>query len=760
MPPKPDFTVDPSGNVQDVRGQNSTQKTQSSAQRPEPGSSTPGKIRHTGFAQGTPGGIIFIPIGLIITLIIAVLRTLGGPAQKNSFPESDINSLNLGLSYYDQGDYEKALLHFNMVIASQPDMGEAYNDRGLTYYAMDETDKAIADINKAIELLPNPAISYSNRGGIYLFQGNHTQALADLDKAIELSPRLAKAYHNRGLTYLDLGNYDQAIADFDQAIELTPELMFSMQATMESRMPTGESLLGSSFYTGLMNRETYADLPTAYASRAMAYLEKGENERATGDLKKATQLGLDPGFAQQVEALLSVSKREPQPVSMLVPQTGHWEGNSNHGGYQGTVAFDISADGQIHDFTLDLIFGTGNSCQVASYDVLLQPDGTFSFTFGTPGNMGGNLIQGEFESSTFVAGSFSKHIECISTTGEQINGELSQGASWSAQWISGPEETLMENNNFVQPGSTAISHEPKGANITALAIDPVMPSTLYAGTSGGVFKSTDSGDQWLAINAGLTGSQVNVLVIDPLAPETLYAGKSDGLYKTTDGGKNWEGITSGPMYPEILTLVLDSGAPATIYVGTLAGAYKSTDNGKTWIPLRSELAVRPVNTLAIDPLTHTTLYAGTPDGLFKTTDGGGNWYEVNNGLPDSYIQVLAVDPVTPDTLYAGTGEGLFKSSDSGESWDRSAWSLPILAFTLDPRIPSTVFIARPDGISTSKDGGANWIVIYGIQMEIQVNVLAVDPLSSGSFYAGTSNGIFRISDGGRNWHALSIGLSN
>lgn len=752
MPHRPDYVVDPSGNVRDARGQNDAQESRSSSQRPEPGSSTPGKDRHTGSTQGTPGGIIFIPIGLIITLIIAVLRMLGGPAQENSYPESDVRTLNSGLSYYDRGDYEKAIVHFNMVIASQPDMGEAYNDRGLAYYAMGETDRAIADFNKAIELLPNPAVPYSNRGGLYLFQGNREQALADLDKAIELSPRLAKAYHNRGLTHLDLGSYDQAIADFDQAIELTPELVFSAQATMESRMPTGESLLGSGFLTGSIDRQTYAHLPTAYASRAMAYLQKGDYERASADLEKATQLGLDPGVAQQVEALL--------PIATLTPDSGHWEGNSNHGGYQGTVSFDIGADGQVHDFKLGLVFGTGNSCQVDSYDVLLEPDGTFSFAFGAPGSMGGNLIQGEFESSTVVAGTFGRHIECISTTGEHINGELSQGASWRAQWISRPEETPTGRNNFGQADSTAVGSESEGANVTALAIDPVVPSTLYAGTTGGVFKSTDGGEQWLAVNAGLPSSHVNMLAIDSLAPETLYAGTSEGLYKSTDGAESWNGIHSGPMYPEILTLVLDPGATATIYAGTLTGVYNSADGGRTWIPLSSELAMSPVNSLAIDPLTPTTLYAGMPDGVYRTTDGGGSWSAANNGLPNSHVRVVAVDPVTPGTLYAGTGEGLYKSSDSGESWNRSFWSLPIVALTLDPRIPSTIYIGRPDGVFTSADGGANWAVIYGIQAEIHVNVLAVDPLTSGAFYVGTSNGIFRITDGGRNWDAISIGLPN
>ena len=45
---------------------------------------------------------------------------------------------------------------------------------------------------------------------------------------------------------------------------------------------------------------------------------------------------------------------------------------------------------------------------------------------------------------------------------------------------------------------------PQGSAIQALAIDPSAPGTLYAGTSGGgVFKSTDGGVSWSAINTGL-----------------------------------------------------------------------------------------------------------------------------------------------------------------------------------------------------------------------------------------------------------------
>jgi tetratricopeptide (TPR) repeat protein len=430
MPDKPSFIVDPDGNVRDVRGQNSAQASPPPAPRPEPASPTPGTPVRSGSVRRTPGGIILIPIGLILTIIFAVFRNCGGPGQKKAYPESDVNLLNSALFSYDEGDYQMALINFNMVIRSQPEMGEAYNDRGLTYEAMGETENALADYTRAIELLPEEASAYSNRGCLYLFLGNHEQALADLNKAIELSPRLAKAYHNRGLTYLDQGDYDHAINDFTLAIAFTPESMFSMQATLEKRMPTGTSLLGSGYFTSLTNRQTYANLPKVYASRAMAYLLKGDHEKAAADLEKAVQLGLDEGIAQQIGAL--------SPVSTSGPPSGYWQGRAAPVGVPATVSFDIGADGQIYDFILGLAFASGSSCQVTAYYVSVLPDGEFSFTFDTPGIETGITITGKFESNTMASGTFSGYIQCITSTGELINGGQSFGDPWKAQWVSGP----------------------------------------------------------------------------------------------------------------------------------------------------------------------------------------------------------------------------------------------------------------------------------------------------------------------------------
>src|SRR5262245_26345797 len=80
------------------------------------------------------------------------------------------------------------------------------------------------------------------------------------------------------------------------------------------------------------------------------------------------------------------------------------------------------------------------------------------------------------------------------------------------------------------------THGPEGGSVQAIAIDPHRSSTLYAATSGGgVFKSTDGGEHWTSVNAGLTNLDVDALVVDPAAPAALYAAtQGDGVFRSTD----------------------------------------------------------------------------------------------------------------------------------------------------------------------------------------------------------------------------------
>ena len=59
--------------------------------------------------------------------------------------------------------------------------------------------------------------------------------------------------------------------------------------------------------------------------------------------------------------------------------------------------------------------------------------------------------------------------------------------------------------------------------VHSLAIDPLTPTTLYAGTDLGVWRSTDSGTSWVAKNTDYNGTVLS-LAINPATPSTLYVG--------------------------------------------------------------------------------------------------------------------------------------------------------------------------------------------------------------------------------------------
>src|SRR2546428_81874 len=79
-------------------------------------------------------------------------------------------------------------------------------------------------------------------------------------------------------------------------------------------------------------------------------------------------------------------------------------------------------------------------------------------------------------------------------------------------------------------GGGWVSHGPDGGVMPVLAVDATTsPSTVYAGTDGGVFKTTNGGGSWSAVNTGLTATRVNALAVDATtSPRTVYAGRGGG----------------------------------------------------------------------------------------------------------------------------------------------------------------------------------------------------------------------------------------
>jgi photosystem II stability/assembly factor-like uncharacterized protein len=348
---------------------------------------------------------------------------------------------------------------------------------------------------------------------------------------------------------------------------------------------------------------------------------------------------------------------------------------------------------------------------------------------------------------------------------------------------------------------------PEGGTMSSLAIDPLSPSTLYAGTASGVFKSTNSGASWSAINIGLTSTSIKALAINPATPSIIYAGGFGGMFKSIDSGASWSAanagltntfvqalvMTSGTLYAgtfgggvfksidggvswsavnagmnntDVRALAIDPVTPNIIYAGTFGGGvFKSTNDGASWSAISSGLTNTFVNALAINPTTPNILYVGTSDGVFKSIDSGTNWSLGNIGFTASWVDALVIDPTTTTTLYAGTSSGgVFRSINSGGSWNSANSGLThtgVAALAINPRNSATLYLGTyGGGVFKSTDRGASWNVANTGLIQTKVNDLAIDPTLPTTIYAGTEGGVFKSTDRGTSWSIMNTGLTS
>lgn len=321
-------------------------------------------------------------------------------------------------------------------------------------------------------------------------------------------------------------------------------------------------------------------------------------------------------------------------------------------------------------------------------------------------------------------------------------------------------------------------------HVLTLIVDPIT-GTLHAGVRVAAeqtieFRSLDHGASWTWIAAAPLDTSISAAAISPERPATVYASTNYrawgvGVYRSDDGGLTW---LSTAFLPNSLfrTLTVQPGAGYTLYAGGSscyctripcytsvcnAAVLASRDSGSTWTEMSEGLSGFTVFSLAFDTTEPNRIHAGGFIGLFSSIDGGVHWSLRAQGLEDCpTILALAVRP-TDGALFAGTGRlesvgsgfacgGVFRSSDRGETW--AATVLPqyyVTALAIDPARPDTIYAGTarngafsPDaGVFRSEDGGETWAAFGSIPGSPDVLQIVVEP--SGRFvHAGTSAGVF------------------
>ncbi len=342
------------------------------------------------------------------------------------------------------------------------------------------------------------------------------------------------------------------------------------------------------------------------------------------------------------------------------------------------------------------------------------------------------------------------------------------------------------DKNFLTP--SVIVDDPYRQGYYTFAINPSDPEEVWLGTWGkGIFKSYDGMDFDITANGTtmeMYGKHVTQIAIDSIG--TVYVATEEGVYRTSDGGDSWEAINTGLESTDVRSLYI--GPSGDMYAGTRGyGLYKWS--GSSWVaqnwrvwgvfwPIWDDRPLYQYTTLLFHPTDPLRMLIGTfPAGIYKSTDGGSTWRERNVGWTFDGVFSLVTHPDDPEIVYAGTYNGMNRSSDFGEHWAMWDEGMPpeqwVFSIAFDPRDADVMYACSKNGenegtgregfrgtVMKSTNGGESWFEITtGLDTENEFYTIIVDPAEPDTLYlASRHDGVHISTDAGGSWIPWNEGL--
>ncbi len=213
------------------------------------------------------------------------------------------------------------------------------------------------------------------------------------------------------------------------------------------------------------------------------------------------------------------------------------------------------------------------------------------------------------------------------------------------------------------------------SDIFTIQVDPDNPNTVLMSACSGIYRSRDAGTGWTKFQGiPYSSRRTHVIYRHPTRPGTIFAGTTEGLWVSTEDGKpdSWRQMTSSQLV--INAIAIHPSQPDRVFLGTEDnGVLISTDGGETYEASNAGFVNRYVPAVLADSKVPGRVYAGVlfdrlNGGLFISEDGGITWQQSMNGMGVRDIYSLTQSPTHPDTIYAGTNHGVFRSDDQGRNW--------------------------------------------------------------------------------------------
>ena len=302
----------------------------------------------------------------------------------------------------------------------------------------------------------------------------------------------------------------------------------------------------------------------------------------------------------------------------------------------------------------------------------------------------------------------------------------------------------------------------------ALVADPANAQVVYAAGIN-VWKSTNAGTAWSIVShwtypsgVGYTHADVHCLEI---AGNNLWCGSDGGIFRSTDGGNDWTDKSTGLNIMQFYRMGGSELVPDVVMAGSQDNGSNMLEGG-IWTHVNGGDGMEA----AVDPSDASIRYCCSQNGSIRRSDDGGqNFTGASWGISEdgAWVTPYVIDPNDPATLVAGYNN-VWVSHDRGDSWTNvSGFGLTetIRTLAVAPGNSDHIVIWRDGVLRRSTTGGTPWPSISAGLPDLQVTSIAFDPTDVMTFYVAMSGyvdgeKVYMTNDGGANWTNISINLPN
>src|SRR5213594_2502797 len=156
--------------------------------------------------------------------------------------------------------------------------------------------------------------------------------------------------------------------------------------------------------------------------------------------------------------------------------------------------------------------------------------------------------------------------------------------------------------------------------VRALAVHPSDARIMYCGADSGIYRSEDKGEHWERLDSPMNELPVWALAIDPVDPNILFAGtRPSALFRSKDGGRRWQKLEvemaaecPDVRIPRVTSLVVDPSDHNIIWAGVeVDGVRRSLDGGETWPRIPEGISIPDIHDIAVSPVAPKTVIVNT-----------------------------------------------------------------------------------------------------------------------------------------------------